>query len=93
MPIDAWSYRNEGAIRHIGPVAQDFRSAFHLGYDDKTIATVDSEGVALAAIQGLNQKLEESGRDKDAKIIQQESRIHQLELALMEIRHQLGMRP
>jgi len=27
--------------------------------DDVSIATVDADGVALAAIQGLNQKLEE----------------------------------
>jgi len=30
------------------------------GPDDKHIATVDADGVALAAIQGLNQKLEEA---------------------------------
>ncbi len=29
------------------------------GTDDKHISTVDEGGVALAAIQGLNQKLEE----------------------------------
>ena len=44
---------DDGAVRHIGPVAQDFRAAFDLGADDKTIATVDADGVALAAIQGL----------------------------------------
>jgi hypothetical protein len=38
-------------------VAQDFQSAFGLGTDDKSIGTVDADGVALAAIQGLNQKL------------------------------------
>ena len=32
---------------------------FSVGMDDKHIATVDADGVALAAIQGLNQKLEE----------------------------------
>jgi hypothetical protein len=45
--------------RHIGPMAQDFYSAF--GLDDKRITTIDEGGVALAAIQGLyrqNQALE-----------------------------------
>ena len=42
----------------MGPVAQDFRAAFGLGADDVSIATVDESGVALAAIQGLNQKVE-----------------------------------
>jgi len=37
----------------MGPVAQDFRAAFGLGEDDKHIATVDADGVALAAIQAL----------------------------------------
>ena len=39
-------------------MAQDFRAAFGLGFDDKGIATVDADGVALAAIQGLNEKVE-----------------------------------
>jgi hypothetical protein len=52
-------------FRHIGPVAQDFYAAFGLnGGDDKHISTVDEGGVALAAIQGLNQKLNQ----KDAEI-------------------------
>ena len=40
-------------------MAQDFHAAFGLnGADDKHISTVDEGGVALAAIQGLNQKVE-----------------------------------
>ena len=38
-------------------MAQDFHAAFSLGADDKHIATVDADGVALTAIQGLNQKM------------------------------------
>jgi SMC interacting uncharacterized protein involved in chromosome segregation len=49
-------------------MAQDFRAAFKLGVDDKHIATVDEEGVALAAIQGLNRKLESSVQEKEAEI-------------------------
>jgi len=45
-------------VPHIGPVAQDFYGAFQVGVDDKHISMVDADGVALAAIQGLNQKLE-----------------------------------
>lgn len=58
LPLSAWSYRDAPEVRHIGPVAQDFRAAFGLGDDERTISTVDSAGVALAAIQGLNAKLE-----------------------------------
>ena len=59
LPISEWNFKNEPATRHIGPMAQDFYAAFNVGMDDKHIATVDEGGVALAPIQGLNQKLEE----------------------------------
>jgi trimeric autotransporter adhesin len=42
-----------------GPMAQDFRAAFGLGACDTEIVTIDADGVALAAIQGLNAKLED----------------------------------
>jgi hypothetical protein len=59
IPISTWSYREEpGAVRHMGPMAQDFHSAFHLGNSDKHITTIDLDGVALAAIQGLGKQTE-----------------------------------
>ncbi len=65
MPIRTWNWKSqEPSIRHIGPVAQDFSAAFHVGEDDTHISTVDADGVALAAIQGLYQLL----REKDAEI-------------------------
>jgi trimeric autotransporter adhesin len=65
LPMNTWNYKTQdAAIRHIGPMAQDFKAAFAVGETDTGIATVDEGGVALAAIQGLNQKLEE----KDAEI-------------------------
>jgi hypothetical protein len=59
LPLSRWNYKADAKTEHIGPMAQDFRAAFGTGTDDKHIATVDADGVALAAIQGLNQKLEE----------------------------------
>jgi hypothetical protein len=36
MPIESWSYKAEpSSIRHVGPAAQDFYSAFGLGLDDR----------------------------------------------------------
>jgi hypothetical protein len=65
MPVQSWRYTNEmEVVRHLGPTAQDFRDSFGLGTDDKSIGTVDEEGVALAAIQGLNQKVNQ----QDAEI-------------------------
>ena len=59
LPITKWSYKTEQGVQHIGPMAQDFHAAFGVGEDNKHITTVDEDGVALAAIQGLNQKLNE----------------------------------
>jgi hypothetical protein len=71
LPISRWNYKTDKNGAHIGPMAQDFYSAFNTGKDEKHIATVDEEGVALGAIQGLNQKLDQ----KEARIQQQETKI------------------
>jgi hypothetical protein len=65
LSITEWSYKTISDVRHIGPVAQDFYAAFGVGGDDKGISTVDADGVALAAIQGLNEKLGE----KEAELL------------------------
>jgi hypothetical protein len=64
-------------------MAQDFFSAFHLGSDDKHITTVDEGGVALAAIQGLNQKLEARSQDL-------EGRSRKLEAENVELKQRLS---
>lgn len=79
LPISSWNFKTDAATRHLGPMAQDFYSAFKVGTDEKHIATVDEDGVALAAIQGLNQKLEAEAKAKDAKISELEKRLSELE--------------
>ena len=63
------------AVRHLGPTAQDFYRAFSLGQDDRHIASLDSSGVALAAIQGLYGLVQE----KDTQIVALEERLDELE--------------
>jgi hypothetical protein len=75
LPIQKWNFKSETATTHIGPMAQDFYAAFGVGPDDKHIATVDADGVALAAIQGLNQKLEQ----KENEINELKQRLGKLE--------------
>jgi hypothetical protein len=56
IPITTWNYKaQDPAIRHIGPMAQDFNTLLpDLGGEgEKFINTLDADGVALAAIQGL----------------------------------------
>jgi len=67
LPITTWRCRG-GDVRHIGPMAEDFSAAFEVGYGPHTIANLDARGVALAAIQGLNAKLEAERAAKDAEI-------------------------
>ena len=65
MPIQTWNYKSQdAAVRHLGPMAQDFYAAFGLGDDAEHINTVDAQGVALAAVQGLHQLVAE----KDAQV-------------------------
>jgi hypothetical protein len=75
LPLSEWNYKSDTASRHLGPMAQDFYAAFGVGPDDKHIATVDADGVALAAIQGLNQKLEQ----KETEITDLKRRLDALE--------------
>jgi hypothetical protein len=77
LPITEWQYKTQEGARHIGPMAQDFHDAFALGHDDKHITSVDEDGVALAAIQGLNEKVNEmksaiSSRDRENAQLKQE---------------------
>jgi hypothetical protein len=54
-------------------MAQDFYRAFGVGEDRRHIASVDADGVALAAIKGLNRKVERLQR-KVASLKKEESR-------------------
>jgi hypothetical protein len=82
LPVATWNYKSQTpSIRHIGPMAQDFHAAFGVGEDEKHITTIDEEGVALAAIKGLNQKLDE----KDAEIQQLQQTVAQLKEAVNKL--------
>jgi hypothetical protein len=86
VPIRHWRFTNEiASVRHLGPTAQDFKAAFDLGNSDKTIGTVDESGVALAAIQGLNQKVDELKSEltrRDAENAELRERLEKLERLL-----------
>lgn len=60
LPVTRWQYKGEADdVHHVGPVAQDFRAAFDVGHDERYITTIDADGVALAAIQGLHEIVQE----------------------------------
>ncbi|MBS0591234.1 MAG: tail fiber domain-containing protein [Proteobacteria bacterium] len=86
MPVAQWSFKAGPQYRHIGPMAQDFKAAFDLGdANDKFISASDAQGVALAAIQGLNSKLEASNAQKDAEIARLSARVAQFESLASEM--------
>ena len=64
LPLSKWEYEGVPQGDHIGPTAEDFHAAFGLGHSQQHITTVDADGVALVAIQALNDRLEK----KDAEI-------------------------
>jgi hypothetical protein len=66
LELSTWNYLTEpDSVRHMGPMAQDFRATFGLGPSERHIATVDADGVALAAIQALNANVEALRRDNE----------------------------
>ena len=61
VPVATWNYESQTeSIRHMGPMAQDFYAAFAIGEDERFITSIDADGVALAAIQGLYQIVQEN---------------------------------
>jgi hypothetical protein len=70
IPVEKWNYKWEAddSTPNIGPMAQDFVQAFYPGRDDKHITTLEFDGVELAAIQGLNQKLSDELQHKEKEI-------------------------
>ena len=93
VPITTWNYKVENpGIRHMGPMAQDLYAAFGLGNSERTIGTVDADGVALAAIQGLYSVLQEKiaeiaalKAEKDTQLAAQQQRIAELEARLAAV--------
>jgi trimeric autotransporter adhesin len=76
LPITSWRYKTEsGDARHIGPMAQDFKARFGVGTDDKYILQVDADGVALAAIKTLNDRVNRLAKE-NAELRREISRLH-----------------
>ena len=76
LPIYTWNYKTSGpGEQHLGPTAEDFHRMFALGNNPKAIAPGDLAGVALGAIQALNQALS----DKDQEIKALRERMNALE--------------
>ena len=94
LPISEWSYKDsKEGVRHIGPMAEDFYQTFGLGKSPEGIATIDTSGVALAAIQGLkaekDNELATLKAEKDAQILALKTEQATLKSELLELRQMI----
>ena len=85
MPVSTWEWKQSSAkgMRHLGPMAQDFKAAFSLGgkHEDTSIDSTDAQGVAFAAIKGLYSEL----RERDAKLAELTAEIAALRGAVRDV--------
>lgn len=87
VSISTWNFKaDEADTPHMGPMAQDFYRAFGLGMDDQHIAPIDTNGVALAAIQGLYQMVQ----DQETEIEALEAQNADLEARLVALEQAVG---
>ena len=96
LEIARWTYNhNKDDVVHMGPMAEDFYKAFELGDTDKGISSVDTAGVALAAIKALNserkstqeslESTKQSLIEKDKKIAELQARMADMETQVAEV--------
>ncbi|MFW6012089.1 MAG: tail fiber domain-containing protein [bacterium] len=70
LPIQEWSFKwDKRGSRHIGPMAEDFLDLFGVGSTD-SISILDATGIAMAAIQGLHEVVED--RDRELRELREE---------------------
>jgi hypothetical protein len=82
LPILEWRYQGEAeTVRHMGPISQDFFTAFGLGDDERFISVVDADGVALSAIQGMYALIQQ----QDVLLSEQDARMAIIEGRLADI--------
>jgi len=82
VPVSTWNYISEGSsARHLGPMAEDFYSAFQLGTSDKAIGVQDAVGVSLAAVKALDARTLEL-QQKTEEVEQLRSKVNTLEQRL-----------
>ena len=85
LPITRWNLKSQNsAIKHIGPMAQDFYAAFGLGESNRYINASDADGIALLSIQALYfMSLE---KEQEIKQLQKENQDLRTQLSALQKR-------
>ena len=82
LPMRTWRYKGSADTpTHMGPVAEEFHEVFGLS-DSTQISTIDVNGVTMAAVKGLNKKLER--KEQELAALQAENAEFALRLAALE---------
>ena len=84
LDVRSWRYTADSAadVRHLGPVAEEFRAAFGLGANATTISMVDADGVNMLAIQALEAR--DRARRAELAALRAENAALQTRLARLE---------
>ena len=87
VPVEKWNYKweKDSDVPNIGPMAQAFKAAFYPGRDDKSITTLEFDGVELAAIQGLNEKLESRSEKLEAENAALKAQLNELKVLVQQL--------
>jgi hypothetical protein len=81
IPVSTWNYTAEGsAVRHMGPMAEDFYQEFGLGTGNTSIGVQDLAGVSLAAVKALDQRTAQL-QQRTAEVEQLRSEVQSLRAA------------
>ena len=104
LDVATWEYTDENGdgagTTHIGPMAEEFHEAFDVGSSDAHINSINADGVAFAAIQGLAAELDETRErldereqriaDLETEGNRKDERIDELERRLADLEESLG---
>ncbi len=94
LPVTEWNYKNtDPSIKYVGPVAQDFYKAFHLGGKDSLgINSIAIDGINLAGVKALEKRTGEQEiklKSQEKRIKGQDEKIKELEKQNAELRNQI----
>ena len=91
MSITEWNYKHtDPSIKYIGPVAQDFYAAFHLGGKDSLgINSICIDGVNMAAVQALEKRTAEL-RDKTSELQAKTAELEGVKSELADLKARLA---
>lgn len=91
MEVATWEYEGDDGegkgTRYVGPMAEDFHDVVDVGTGDGSINSINADGLAFAAIQGLAERLAE----KDERIDDLEAENDRLRERLNAIEEHLGI--